>query len=137
MKNEKNKTKKERKTKNQYHPEETVGIMQTGYTNEAWKYLLHLPHNWTKWKQLAHGSFISKGKCGCVFEIRFTNTSSPMLQLQHKPRRTRSRLLRKNVKGNRARKNGRITKRQNSNSKSVRPLYKPDSEVRGNPHGLK
>ncbi len=78
--------------------------------------MLHLLPKWTFWSKLADGTHVVKGESGSLFEIRFKSVTSPVLQLQHKQRGNGSRLLRKNVKGNRARRNAEAGKGQTSHS---------------------
>ena len=122
-------TKKTIKAKNKRNPKKVVGTMQEINTTKIWEYLLYLPPKWTHWKQLANGSYVAQGKCGCIFEIRLKNTPTTMLQLQYKPWGKGCRLFCKNVKRNWAKGNGQVAKRPPSKCKSIRPLSKTNKRL--------
>lgn len=110
MQNEKNKTKKEGETKDKCNTAKTLGNNKTNSKKKIPEYVLYVFPTRVKWKQLADGSLMVESKFGSLPKIRFACFASTMLQLQHKQRGSRSRLLRKNVRGNRTRRNGKATK---------------------------
>ncbi len=93
-----------------------MGRVQKNNKREIWELLLHMRDWPIDWEELAHGSHVAKGECGCIIEIRFTNPKAPMLQLQYKSWGKRCGFLQENVKGNRTRKNGGTRKRQTKDS---------------------
>jgi hypothetical protein len=124
MQNEKNKIKANQQAKNKRSSAEDLATLQTNNKDEVWQYVFHMPEGWAFRKQLAHRTYVAQGECGCVLEIRLTNTPSPMLSLQYKPWGKGCGLLPPHAKGNRSRSNGKARKRQTGNRKSVRSLPK-------------
>ncbi len=122
MEKKANKTKKTIQAKDKRVAKKDMGTLQENYQNKVREFLLHLPCHPTKWVELAHWTYVGKGECGCLYEIRFENTASPMLQLQYKFGRKRCGLLRKDVSRNRPRGNEQTPTRQISNRESIRLL---------------
>jgi|ERR1700728_87284 len=138
MKNETNKTKKEVKSKDKYNSKQTLAVMQSNNEVEVPERVLYLFSDGTFRFQFPDWTrSMAEGFAWSISQVRFKNIEGSMLQLQYKPRRNGSRSVCENVKGNRTGRNGKITKRPSSNSKIVRALSKPHSEIRGNPNGLK
>lgn len=125
--NKKKSTKKEGKSKDKCSAEEVVAALQGHYTKEVWKQLLFLRENGFKWLELAYWTSLVKSEPWCLFEIRSKSITTPMLQLQYKPRGNGSRLLPKNAKGNRTRSNGKAPTRSKSKRKSDRSLSKTNN----------
>lgn len=123
------KTKQNKQAKDKRSAEKTMGFMPTDYKTKVRQLMLYLPSSGIEWVQLADRTYVLKSKSGSLFKIRFTRFASPMLQLQYKQRGNGSRLLRKNVKGDRKKRNGQTPKRQASKRKSSRPLSKVNSRV--------
>lgn len=99
---------KRKQTKNKRHSKETLGTLQTYNQNYVGKFLLHLPENWFSRFGLAYGAHVAEGKSWGIVEIRTSNITAPVLQLQHEPRRDGGRVLRPNGKRNRLKTNGKI-----------------------------
>ncbi len=96
-----------------------MGTMQTDYEKEVRKFLLHLWSHGPLRLELANWTHVGKGKCGCVFEIRPTNTATPVFYLQPISWGHGCGLLSKNAPRNRARKDGTTRKRPSGNRKSL------------------
>lgn len=129
--NEKNKATKTEQTKDKHPAEEDLGTLQTDNSEEVWEHLLYVSPDKLIWKQLADWTHVGKGKSGSVFEVRLTSITPTVLQLQYKPRRSWSGLLRKDVTRNRGKRNDETPKRTLHNSKSIRPLPKGFGKVQG------
>lgn len=76
--------------------------MQTNNKKAVREYLLHLWSDGSWGFESTHGAFMGEGQSWFVSKVRLEGTEDPVLQLQYKSGRKRGRLLRKNVKGNRA-----------------------------------
>lgn len=101
-----------------------MGTLQKNYQEYLWELLLHLSSKESFWLEPTYRPLMGKSLPGGILEIRFAGTTSPVFRLQHSQGRNGSGLLQKNVKRNRPKRNGKATKRQTSNSKSLRPLPK-------------
>jgi len=98
--------KKNRQTKNQFGTTQIMGTMPKYNQAEIRKHLLYLLADGAIWWQLADGTYVGKGECGCILEIRPAYLATTMLSLQHKSWRSGCRLLRSNAKRNRRGENG-------------------------------
>lgn len=96
-----------------------MGTMQTDYEKETWKFMLHVLSNGPIRFKPSNGTYVGKGKCGCILEIRSENTPSPMCSMQPVSWGYGCGLLCKNVKGNRARKDAGTRKRSTKNRSSL------------------
>lgn len=102
-----------------------MGTLQKYNQAQIRKHLLYLLQDGSIWWELADGTYVGKGECGCLLEIRPANLATTVLSLQHKSWRSGCRLLRPNVVRTRERVHGKFAKGQTSNSKSLRPLSRP------------
>lgn len=117
-----NASKKERKSKDKRSPKKALGTVQTINTKRTWKPMFYVWPDFSLREQLAHWPSMVKSISGGLFEIRFKSITPTVLQLQYQPRGNGSRLLRKDVKGNRARSHGKVTTRPKSINKSYGSL---------------
>lgn len=124
-----NSSKKARKAKNKRGAKKTVGAVQANNPQEVWECVLYLRGASANCLELAHGAYVVKGVSGCVSKVRPSGASSAMCYLQYLARRERSRLLRPNAKGNRAKANGKVGSRQKGKRKSSRLLSKSNSNL--------
>ena len=111
-----NKTKKAKQTKNLRHSEKDLGVVPRDYQKEVPECVLYLWSNGPWRFELANKSSLAEGFSWCIPQIRLTSPTTLLLSLQHKSGRKWRSVLRKDVKGNRPRKNGRASKRQASAS---------------------
>src|ERR1700733_1165623 len=116
MSNAQNKTRKYIKGKDKHNTKQVVAPMQGDYKIKIRKLLLHLLDGRINWAELAYWSSMGKGESGGILKIRFTGAKTSMLQLQHKPRGSRSRFLGKNGSGKRTRIHGQTKVRKKHNS---------------------
>ena len=101
-----------------------MGTLQTDYSEEVRERMLHVRQDWTKWEQLAYGTYVGKGKCGCKTEIRFTDSPTTMFNLQSILRRTGCVILQENARNRRRRLYGEARERQERDCESIRLLLK-------------
>ncbi len=83
-----------------------MGTRKENNQSKVWECVLHMRGTRPKWVELAHGTLVSKGESGSLFEIRFKGFKTTVLQVQHTPRWKRSIIHRKDEKtrGKRVRK---------------------------------
>ncbi len=125
----KDKAKEGVKGKGKRSAKKAMGVMQEPNQAEIRKHLLYLLQDGAIWGQLADGTYVAKGECGCVLKIRSQDFETTMLSLQHKSWGTWSCLLRPHAKGNRPRSNGSTPKRQTSKRKGATTLPKPNRPI--------
>lgn len=100
---EKNPLKKEVKAKHKSTPKKNMGGVQKNNKKKVSKQMLYLPISQFKWIELAYGASFPESITWCIPKIRFEDIAPSVLQLQHKPRRKRSKVLSRNVKKRRTR----------------------------------
>ena len=104
--NEAIKAKKERQAKDKRGAKKTVGTLQAIDSFLISSYMLHVWADAAFGFKSTHGSLMEQGFTWSLSQVRLAGTPTTVLQLQYKPRRNGSRLLRKDVKGNRSRSDG-------------------------------
>lgn len=81
---EKNKTKKEKSSKDKCSSEETLGRVSKNNQSEVWKCMLYLRGKRIDLIKLANRTHASQGFGWCISKVRPTNSATPMLSLQYK-----------------------------------------------------
>lgn len=82
---------------------------------EIRKHLLYMLKDGAIWGELADGTYVAKGKCGCLLKIRSEDSETTMLSLQYQSWGEWSCLLLKNAKRNRRGSNDKTRKRPTGN----------------------
>ncbi len=101
-----------------------MGTMQTNNKTKTRQHLLYLWYRKFGGVELAHGTPMGKGVTRSVSKIRLASSKTSMPQVQHSSWRSRSSILRQDVRGKRKEIHGQTETRQARISKSIRPLHK-------------
>src|ERR1039458_9773760 len=125
--NEENTSAQKGKAINKPHSKKNMGTLQTYNKSQIRKHLLHMRSYCFEWKQSTDGTYVGKSQCGCIFEVRFTDTPNTMRSVQLVSRGKGCRFLQANGRGNWTECYACARKRQASNGKSNGSLHKNTS----------